>query len=508
MIKRFFSVFFLIFLFMLSFQASSRMSRRAYLKKVVNIIEIGNHILGSRELYRLSRLSVYKNKRIQIKYTLGIAFLEMQLYHMASLQFVYVIKRTTGVYKTKALQKLSLILDYFEEDLLFCPISSHVKESEYPVNVRDQWNFYFGKCAFEKKDFRKARYHFFKVQAGSPSYNKARYYLALSYAEQDRVKKSADIFRDMVSVQKGDVTDTNRVLALMGLARVLYQGKRFENSIRIYRSIPRDTDYFYNALLENSWNYLRSGKFRSALSNFQTLHSVFYKDKYQPESLVLRAYIYLYICKYYEMEKVLNLFNLIYSPILKDIKKSLRWGGSYSAYLKAALSARKNKEQGLELSDGSALPEVVIDRVIQNGSFRSLINYLEKLKEEKALLDTFPVEWRRDRVGRNANYILKRRIASTRKLAGKNIRSTLEEIQRELKRFSVSVQYLKYDMLKGKRELLKKKIENKELDKLQIDEKISRSYYIQNGYEYWPYDTETWLDELGNYHYLGKQNCE
>ena len=53
-------------------------------------------MLGSRELYRLSRGSVYKEKRVQIKYTLGMAFLEMKLYHLASLQFVYVIKRTRG----------------------------------------------------------------------------------------------------------------------------------------------------------------------------------------------------------------------------------------------------------------------------------------------------------------------------------------------------------------------------------------------------------------------------
>ena len=124
------------------------------------------------------------------------------------------------------------------------------------------------------------------------------------------------------------------------------------------------------------------------------------------------------------------------------------------------------------------------------------------------MLNPFPSEWRRDRVGRNANYILNRRIASTQKAAGKEIRNTLLAVRVDLKRFSTSEQYLRYDMLKGKREYLKKKISKKYLDKLQIDEKISRSYYVQNGYEYWPFGGEAWLDELGNYHYLGKQNCE
>ena len=260
--------------------------------------------------------------------------------------------------------------------------------------------------------------------------------------------------------------------------------------------------------MENSWNFLRSGKFRSALSNFQTLHSVFYKDYYQPETLILRSYVYLYICKYYEMEKVLNLFKATYLPVMNNVKKSLSWGRSYNSYLKAVLSAKRNKEQGLELSDGSVFPEVIMNRIMKSPSFRSLMTYLERLTEEKAVLEKLPEEWKRDRVGRNASYVLNRRILSTRKTAGKEIRNVLLQVYSDLKRLSSSEEYLRYDMLKGKREYLKKKIAKKYLDKLQIDEKISRSYYVENGYEYWPFDGEAWLDELGNYHYLGKQNCE
>ena len=503
MIKKVFVFFFLCCV--LSLPAYPKISPRTYLRKVVNIIEKGDYALGSRELYRLSRLRAYKGKRIQIRYTLGIAFLEMKLYHLSSLQFVYVIKKARGSYKQKAVEKLSLILDYFEDDQLFCPLNSHIKY--YPASSQDRLHFYFGKCALFEKKFSKAGYHFAKVRSQSSLYNKALYYRGLSYAEQNKIKRSVDVFRNLASMRKG-IADTNRVAALMGLARVLYQGKRFEDSIRVYRTIPRDTKYFHDSLSENSWNYLQSGKFRSALSNFQTLHSIFYKDRYQPESLILRAYVYLYICKYYEMEKVLNLFNVSYLPVLKNVKKSLNWGSSYNAYVKAVLSANRNKEQGLELSDGSVFPEVIRDRLEKNPSFRSLIYYLKNLMEEKALVDSLPSSWRRDRVGRNASYVLSRRISSTRKRAGKEIRRILIEVYGDLKRLSTSEQYLRYDMLKGKREYLKKKIARKYLDKVQIDEKISRNYYIQNGYEYWPFDGEAWLDEIGNYHYLGKQNCE
>ena len=508
MIKRalFFSA--LLSLAFISFYARSRVSPNEYLKKVTRIIERGNYFLGSRELYRLSRGSVYKSKRLQIKYTLGIAFLEMKLYHLASLQFVYVIRKDqSGKYRSKALEKLSWILDYFKNDLLFCPLASQVKEYDYPNNASSQLNFYFGKCAFSQREFKKAHYHFSKVGSRSPLYDRALYYRGLAYAEENKVKKSVQFFRDLANLKAG-ITETNRVAALMGVARALYQGEKFEDSIKVYRSIPKDTPYFYDSLLENSWNYLRSGKFRSALSNFQSLHSVFYKDRYQPESLILRSYVYLYICKYYEMEKVLDLFNAVYMPIYKDVKKSLSRGKNYNSYVKSALTYEKNRQDGLDLSDDGDLPKAVMNKIFKSGKFYSLIEYLIKLNQEKALLDSFPAEWKRDRVGRNGYYILNRRIRTTQNSAGREIRNILLAVKADLERLYASSQYLRYDMLKGKREYLKKKISRKYLDKMQIDSGVTRSYYIQNGYEYWPFDGEAWLDELGNYHYLGRQSCE
>jgi len=497
----------LILLVFLSFPSFAKISPSEYLKKVTKIIENGNYVLGSRELYRLSRGSLYKHKIIQIKYTLGIAFLEMRLYHLASLQFVYIIRRDKkGKYKSKSIEKLSLILDHFGDDSLFCSLSKDIKEYEYPSNVSSRMHFYFGKCAFYKKQYAKARFHFRKINSNSPDSNKAIYYRALSYAEENQVSRSADLFREL-SDTSTNVTATNRVAALMGLARVLYQGEQFEDSIKIYRSIPKDTPYFYDSLLENSWNYLRSGKFRSALSNFQSLHSPFYNNRYQPESLILRAFIYLYICKYYELEKVLDFFKVVYKPVLKDIERSLSYNSSYLDYVKAILDSKKGN--GLRLSSGASnLPAVVVDRITRNDRFNSKIAYLLKLKEEKDVLNSLAPEWKSDRVGRNAFYMINRRIDSTQKLAGKEVKKVLLEVRDELKRLSLSEKYLRYDVLKGKREILKKKISNKYLEQIQIDEETSRSFYIQNGYEYWLFKGEAWLDEIGNYHYLGQQNCE
>jgi len=61
-------------------------------------------------------------------------------------------------------------------------------------------------------------------------------------------------------------------------------------------------------------------------------------------------------------------------------------------------------------------------------------------------------------------------------------------------------------MINGRKEQLKKKIAGKATE--EVDEKVDRTFYVQNGFEYWPFEGEYWLDEIGNYHYLGKQSCE
>ena len=497
----------LTFSFIILFSASSvALSPRTQLRRAINLIEKGDYVLGSRELYRLSRLKAFKNKRIQIKYTLGITFIEMKLYHLASFQLIYVIKKSNGSYRKKALEKIASIIDYLgDEDLLYY-IVSQIKEREFPIVQRDKLYFYSGVASYNKSNYKKARYYFSRIKRGSKFYSRSIYYRALTYAEENKVKRSAQLFRDLIGLHPS-ITDSNHAAGYMGLARVLYQGKKFNQSIAAYRSVPKDSKHFHDALLENSWNFLRSGKFRSALSNFQTLHSKFYQDFYQPESLVLRAYVYLYICKYYEMEKVLDLFNTLYGPVKKDVNQALRWRNLYTSYFNAVTESKKLKNEGVESVARYSISPILLNRIMKNPKFKIYSQYLDKIKQEKIVMENLPESWKRDRVGRNASYILNSRITTSQKLAGKLIKSILLSARKDLKNLSTSAEYLRYDMLRGKRESIKKRIANRYADVKQIDSKISRNYYIQNGYEYWPFHGEYWLDEIGNYHYLGRHNC-
>ena len=104
--------------------------------------------------------------------------------------------------------------------------------------------------------------------------------------------------------------------------------------------------------------------------------------------------------------------------------------------------------------------------------------------------------------------ILNRRIQKARARAGRQVRAHLINLRADLLDLFEQEGFIRYEMINGKKEALKKKVAGKDLPTEQVGESRNRDFYIQNGYEFWPFQGEYWLDELGNYFYVGQQSCK
>ena len=91
--------------------------------------------------------------------------------------------------------------------------------------------------------------------------------------------------------------------------------------------------------------------------------------------------------------------------------------------------------------------------------------------------------------------------------SGRQIHAHLVAIHNELLDLLEQEALLRYEITNGRMEEVKKRIAGKQLPEKQVDESNERDFYVQNGFEYWPFKGEYWLDELGNYHYVGTQSC-
>ena len=457
-------------------------------------------------LYRLSRrneLSV--ELRMQMKYILGSSLMAVKLPQIAAFQFAEVIKNGSSHYVRQSIEKLSFAADNLGDDSLLNYAISKIQVDQVPKNGQDLIYFRLGEIRMRNGQFQQAIEIFSRVPFSSRYGFQSQYNKGLSFLELNRPSEAIPVFKELLSSrQNASVTDTNRVLAELALARTYYQAKDWDNAIAMYREVPRDNILWHESLFELTWALFRSARFRSALSNFQTLHSSYYDDFYIPESLLLRSIVYLYICKYDEIEKVLDLFERTYGPIRSQVNNFLNHKEPLDYYNE--IEAAYNRQNG-KPSAAQKLPVKASYKVLKEADVKRAFKYLRNLNLEKSRLDSLP-SISRSEMGQVGRRILGNRFKNTKIAIGEMVRVHLMEVREDLKSQYEQAEFIRYEMLNGQRETLKKRIAGKDLPSKMANEQIERSVYVQNGYEYWPFDGEYWLDEIGNYHYFGKQSCE
>lgn len=487
-------------------KTSSSNTLRNQLSNALRMAQSGQRESAANNLFSLARRPELVSERPQIKYVLGTTLIEMKLYQTAAFQFVDVIRLKHPKYSKLAIEKLSIVADSLGDDTILNYAISRVDLNDFPPKLKDMIHFRLGEIKLRSRDYTGAVELFNRVGFGSSYYFQALYNKGLAELESSQPDLAIGTFNKMFDARRNAaVTDTNRVAAQMGLARSLYQKQDWDAAIEAYSQVPRDTLMWHDAVFESTWAMLRGARFRSALSNFQTLHSAYYEDFYMPESLLLRGIVYLYICKYDEMEKVLNLFEKTYGPVrtkIGDFMKSTKDPMAFFAEVEKAHVIKTTSRTA-----NPRLPYIVLRYILDQGDVKRSMHYIEKLNQERSRVESNPA-FKASPLGQYSLKILNNRSRNTKQAIGDMAKAHLQDMRVELRDLYEQAGLVRYEMINGQKESIKKKIAGKDISEEQIDDKIDRKFYIQNGYEYYPFQGEYWLDEVGNYHYLGKQSCE
>jgi tetratricopeptide (TPR) repeat protein len=477
------------------------------MNEALSLAKAGNYEQASVRLFGLARRSDLQAQRLQIKYYLGLSLMGLKLYQIAAFQFVDVLRSGDGRFTRLAIEKLSVVADILGDDTLLNYAISKVELENLPEKNKDMIYYRLGEIQLKNAQFDQAERSFARVNAASRYSLQARFNRGRALMETKRPGEAIKVFNTILEARgNAPVTDPNKVSAQLATARAYYQAGDFDQAIEWYRNIPRDTDFWHDALFEQSWSFMRGARFRSALSNFHSLHSEYYKEFFIPESLLLRSIVYLYICKYDEMEKVLDLFDATYGPIANSIFMFLQQNKeamSYYGELEKTISKSAGSKKNLKLS----LPMNVTKHILREGDVKRAFQYLKAISNEKKRLDALP-GLNQGGLASYANKVLVNRFRNTRLAIGEMTRVHMMNLRADLKDLAEQAGFIRYEMINGKKESLKKRIAGKDIQDNQINAEVKREFYVQNGYEYWPFDGEYWLDEIGNYHYLGKQSCE
>jgi len=468
------------------------------IREAMKALKDGDFYKAAQLFYSISRKSENSEYRHLVRYHFGQALSGLKLPQIAAFQYVDILRSGSSKYTKPAIEKLSVIADQLGDDTLLNYAISKLPIEDFPAVYKDMLFYRLGEIKMKAGDFDQAVTAFSKVPVRSKYGSMALYRRGLANLEQKKVEPGIQAFNTLLTLKsKSGILNPERVTANLALARAYYQAGQWEKSVEYYRNIPRDSVQWHEALFEMTWAQLRSAKFRSALSNFQSLHSPYYDEFFLPESLMLRSIVYLYICKYDEMEKVIRLYEDTYNSIqnqlaayIKSTKDPLQYYAEYEASLKS-----KGLINIKVAKDISKDPAVIRGKA-----------YLRTLtRERKKLINDDNLN--RANFQKYAIKIIDNRIKNTRLAIGEVVKDRVNEAYEELVSMSEQVGFARYEMINGQKEQLKKKIAGKDIDR-SIDEDFQRDFYVQNGYEYWPFKGEYWLDEIGNYQFLGQQSCE
>lgn len=495
----------IVLFFGFAFANEQNNSFKSQIDNAAKLIKSGQGMTAAQQLLEISKKTNDTSERARIKYLMGIALMDYGLNQAAAFQFVESIRTGDKNWTKPSIEKLLIVTDKLGDETLLNFAMQRVEISEIPDANKEMIYFRLAEIKQNNGGYKEAVELYKKVSTKSRYYYKALYKMGLAYSEMKNTEKAVESFKTLLeSRQSAIATDTNKVLAQMAIARTYYQAYEWTKSIEAYSKIPKDHSLWHDALFEKTWALLRAGRLRSTLSNFHSLHSSYYDEFYFPETLLLRAIVYLYICQYEEVDKVISLYEKQYSPIIKKIDAALK-SNKVDFYYKEIYNIFKNKENNSNIYS-SSIPYSVMKHISEEGDIKRSYTYLKKIAAEKALIDNNNY-FKESKIGQYAIRILINRMNSTKQMLANQVKDHLVEVKKELTDLEEQASFVKYEVINGKKEQLKSKLNSKNSTPTSsaVDK---RSFFTENGYEFYPFQGEYWLDEIGNYHYSGKQSCE
>lgn len=384
-----------------------------------------------------------------------------------------------------------------------------------------QLNYMLGRYKYRQREFEAAIGLFENVDRDSPYYVKAQFFTGVSYVQLRKSVPAVTAFKTIIdAVDDGieGVEDESRMrdLAHLSMARTFYsasirldQGstprideKRLSAAVKYWNLVDVASEYWLDALFEQSWAYFMAGDYPHALGNIHTIQSPYFPNAFYPEADIVRAVIYFTTCQYDDATSLVAKFQKRYEPIAKELAgvlKRFEGEGSEEKFFDFLISVQ----------DGTATLSDQVQPIVENAlSDRQLlrnIEYVKVLDQEIKRFGQSPQSFQNSPVGADVEDNVKVATVDAKRRAGILARARYKRNLDELNEHIRNSQKIIVDITNAQR---------KELD----ETIIKGDFTEEDAYEFgrvtpdeehvvWPFDGEYWRDELGFYRQVVTSGC-
>jgi len=370
----------------------------------------------------------------------------------------------------------------------------------------NQLLFLMGRAKYKDGNFPEAIELFGRVQRSSRFYIQAKFFQGISFVQAHRAQPAIDAFNEIhTALDQGvqGVEDPRRMsdLAWLELARLYYSTQHYASAIESWNRVDVDSEYWLDALFEESWAYFLNRDDARALGNIHTLNSPYFTSQYYPESLILKAVIQFSSCQYDDAENVLADFTERYADLRPELEALVRRYGDDNdnpAFFRFLREVREGQAQI------SPRLRPVVETALGDRTLLRNIEYVALLEAEERRLDNMPAAFKNSTLGarirQDISIGVSFAIDNAGDLARQRYRRMLDELQ-DLQNQGTAILAEIFNARRGalSQELVEQQVTvaQSALARVTADEE----HYL------WPFNGEYWRDELGFYRQQIASRC-
>ena len=384
-----------------------------------------------------------------------------------------------------------------------------------------QLNYLLGRYRYRNGQYPEGLALLEKVDRRSKYYVQAQFFGGVSNVQMRQSKPAVEAFQRILgAIEEGDVEVEDearmRDLAYLSMARTFYSASvkvdentnaptvdqtRLSAAVKYWNKVDQGSEYWLDALFEESWAYFMAGDYSHALGNIHTLEAPYFPHSYYPEADVLKAVIYFSNCQYDDALTIVAKFQGRYQPIRDELTKILdkfKGENQENEFFKFLKDVRDDKAQ----LDPKVAP--IVKTSLSDRQLLRNLEYVRLLDEEEARFKKAPNSFKDAKVAD----LVKDSVHDARELAVRNAGNLARgRYQRNLQDLNEQLrngQKILIDITAAKRNELDQAMANQQVS---VEESKANIVRPDEEHVIWPFQGEYWRDELGFYRQTITSKC-
>lgn len=319
-------------------------------------------------------------------------------------------------------------------------------------------------------------------------YSDAKYSYEECMDVSEKAISSAKYIREKRQLQM------NRDYCVAGIARNLFTEGKYLEAEQAYLDLEKSSQVWPEILFDEAWTSFYLKKFNRTLGKLVTYKSPFFSHIFNPEIEVLQAMAYLQMCLWGDTRKVVDDFY-----------------NKYESQSEKLYSYINNKGNDFKLF--FSLPELTLKRNISDDNLLKMM--LQSLTYDPAYLEMRDAY---ERGRREIDYVKKLKrsrfrsilvnnlndvVILQRDLIGSYIKKGLSTLSYRVEQTFAHMSYIKLEVIRNKKDQIYNAVPNTERTRgdIQYLERSDKQYF-------WTFNGEFWADELGDYVFALRSECD